>query len=88
MAAGALDPPAKRALDDVRLADELAAGEALQAERGDVDRGGRAGDQLGDHLADNRRVLEAMAGEAVREVQPVQALDRSQDRVPIRSHLI
>jgi hypothetical protein len=47
--------------DDVGLADELAAGEALQAERGDLDRRRKSRDELGDDHPDDRGVLEAVA---------------------------
>src|SRR3990172_6235019 len=74
--------------DDVGLPDELAAGEALQAERGDIDGGRGAGHELRDDLADNRGVLEAVAGEAVREVEALEALHGAEDRVMVARHLV
>src|SRR5215207_11162512 len=81
--------PSPGTSDDVTLADEISAFEPLEAEAGDVHGRRRAlNDQLRDQLADHRGVLEAMAAEAVREVEPRNPRRLADDRMAVGSHLV
>src|SRR5438094_5599875 len=71
-------------LDDEGLEDGLALGEALGAEGMDVDGPGSPGrGDLSEEPAGDRGVLEAVAAEARGDEQPIEAADRSDDRMVI-----
>lgn len=82
-AEGSAAPYRDSTSENGRFVKEAAFAEALDAERGDVDKAGAAvEDKIGEDAAGGGRVHDAVAAEAVGEVETLKLRDAAEDSMP------
>src|SRR5204863_9470235 len=79
---------AYRISDHVSLAGDRAGDEPRGGKRPQIEAGIAPGDHIGENAAGSRRMLKAVAAEAVDQKQPVHAVGGADNRVAVRRHLV